>query len=93
MSALTERLIAARDRIKPLTRYGEDAVRRPAQNAHEVMADAANVLTDMAEALKGAIGALEFSRDYHRDLGNEDQALCQDRLDAATAALAKAGAR
>lgn len=45
---------------------------------------------DLFEALKGAIGALEFSRDYHADLGNEEQALCQDRLDAARTALAKA---
>lgn len=40
---------------------------------------------DLVAALRGAIGALEFSRDYHRDLG-------QDRLCAAYAALAKAGA-
>lgn len=46
---------------------------------------------DLYEALKGAIGALEFSRDYHKDLGNEEQAFCQDRLDAALSALAKAG--
>jgi hypothetical protein len=45
---------------------------------------------EMLEALKGAIGALEFSRDYHGDLGNEEQAFAQDRLDAATNALRKA---
>lgn len=45
---------------------------------------------DLYEALQGAIGALEFSQDYHRDLGNEDQAFAADRLDAARAALAKA---
>lgn len=38
-------------------------------------------------ALKGAVGALEFSRDYHKDLGNEEQAFCQDRLDAALKAI------
>lgn len=45
---------------------------------------------DLLEALKGAVGALEFSRDYHKDLGNEEQAFAQDRLDAATKAIAKA---
>lgn len=44
----------------------------------------------LLEALKGAIGALEFSRDYHTDLGNEEQAYCQDRLDAALRAIAQA---
>lgn len=44
----------------------------------------------LLEALKGAIGALEFSRDYHTDLGNEEQAYCQDKLDAATKAIALA---
>ena len=45
---------------------------------------------ELYEALAGAIGALEFSRDYHNDLGNEEQAFAQDKLDAATKALAKA---
>jgi hypothetical protein len=44
----------------------------------------------LLEALKGAIGALEFSLDYHRDLGNEDIAFAADRLDAARAAILKA---
>ena len=55
--------------------------------------NAAHVITaagDLFEALKGAIGALEFSRDYHKDLGNEDQAFAQDRLDAALKAIARA---
>ncbi len=47
----------------------------------------------LLEALKGAVGALEFSRDYHNDLGNEDQAFAQDKLDAAVKAIAKAEAR
>ncbi len=51
------------------------------------LADAA---PDLLAALKGAIGALEFSRDYHADLGNEEQAFCQDKLDAAVKAIAKA---
>lgn len=45
---------------------------------------------DLLAALQGAIGALEFSQDFHRDLGNEDQAFAADRLDAARAAIAKA---
>ena len=44
----------------------------------------------LLEALEGAIGALEFSRDYHSDLSNAEQAFAQDKLDAATKAIAKA---
>lgn len=44
----------------------------------------------LLKALRGAIGALEFSRDYHSDLGNEEQAFCQDKLDAAHKAIAQA---
>ena len=47
---------------------------------------------ELLAALQGAIGALEFSQDYHRDLGNEDQAFAADRLDAARSAIAKATA-
>jgi hypothetical protein len=54
-------------------------------NAHLIAAAPA-----MYEALRGAIGALEFSRDFHNDLGNEEQAFAQDRLDAALAILAQA---
>ena len=46
---------------------------------------------ELLAALEGAIGALEFSRDYHSDDGsNEDQAFAQDTLDAARKAIAKA---
>lgn len=51
MSALVERIIAARDRIKRLINYGEDAVWRPAKEAHEVMADAANAITERDETI------------------------------------------
>lgn len=44
----------------------------------------------LINALKGAIGALEFSRDYHSDLGNFYQAYAQDKLDEAINALALA---
>lgn len=44
----------------------------------------------LLKALEGAIGALQFSRDYHSDLDNEDQAFCQDKLDAAMRAIAAA---
>lgn len=47
------------------------------------------IVEELVAALKGAVGALEFSRDYHADLGNEDQAFAQDRLDAATKAIAR----
>ena len=60
-----------------------------AEEIRELKAAAA-ARADMYAALEGAIGALEFSRDYHGDLGNEDQAFAQDKLDAAVAALAKA---
>lgn len=56
----------------------------------EFIVQACNAHDDLVAALEGAIGALEFSRDFHSDLGNEDQAFAQDKLDAATAALAKA---
>jgi hypothetical protein len=44
----------------------------------------------LLEALEGAIGALEFSRDYHADLSDAEQAFCQAKLDAARAAIAAA---
>lgn len=48
---------------------------------------------DLLEALEGAIGALEFSRDFHSDLSNAEQAFAQDKLDAARAAITKARAQ
>lgn len=48
---------------------------------------------ELLEALKGAIGALEFSRDCHGDTSNEDQAFAQRKLDAAVSAIAKAEGR
>lgn len=56
----------------------------------EFIVKACNSHYDLLEALKGAIGALEFSRDYHGDLGNEEQAFAQDKLDAALKAIEKA---
>lgn len=63
-----------------------------AMSQREAVANAHLIATapDLLDALKGAIGALEFSQDFHRDLGNEDQAFAADRLDAARAAIAKA---
>ena len=63
------------------------------QARYEAWDDLCQENTMLLEALKGAIGALEFSRDYHSDLGNEDQAFCQDKLDAALKAIAKAEGR
>lgn len=54
MSALTERLVAVRDRIKPLTRQGEDNVWRPAQAAVDALADAANKIVEMEAAIAAA---------------------------------------
>lgn len=51
MGEITERLIAVRDRIKPLARFGEDNVWRPAKDAVDVMADAANRIQDLEAAL------------------------------------------
>ncbi len=56
----------------------------------EFIAVACSCHHDLVEALKGAIGALEFSRDFHGDLSNEEQAMAQDKLDAALSAIAKA---
>ena len=52
MSELTERLVAVRDRMKALTRHGEDNVWRPATDAVDVMADAANRIVALEAALK-----------------------------------------
>lgn len=60
-----------------------DRIKQLEEEAHA----AALKLRECREALRGAVGALEFSRDYHKDLGNEDQAFAQDRLDAARKAL------
>ena len=58
MSELTERLVAVRDRMKALTKQGEDNVWRPAQDAVEVMADAANRIVDMEVAIKDLLGII-----------------------------------
>ena len=62
------------------------------ERADELAANArlAAAAPALLEALRGAIGALEFSRDYHSDLGNEEQAFCQDKLDAALKAITQA---
>lgn len=49
MSALVERIIAARDRLRPLRMAGEESIRNPAVAATEVMADAANTITQRDE--------------------------------------------
>ena len=75
-------------------RHGDDDPYAGAEAFAPVLVDMVNsYASSQAEierlrtALQGAIGALEFSRDYHSDLGNEEQAFAQDRLDAALSAL------
>lgn len=51
MSALVERIIAARDRLRPLRMQGEENIRNPAVEATEVMADAANALSELQTLL------------------------------------------
>ena len=67
----------------PFNDWGHEADAVAAWNKRTSQSEIARLRT----ALEGAIGALEFSRDYHSDLGNEEQAFAQDRLDAALAAL------
>lgn len=57
------------------------------------IARACNSHYELLNALKDAVGALEFSREFHSDLGNEEQAFAQDKLDAALNAIAKAEGR
>lgn len=44
----------------------------------------------LLDALKGSIGALQFSVDFHDDLPADEQAFAKSRLDAALDAIAKA---
>jgi L-fucose mutarotase/ribose pyranase (RbsD/FucU family) len=80
MTALVERIIAARDRIKHLMNYGEDAVWRPAKEAHEVMADAANALSSNAHRR-----AETFARQYRQAC--DDHAVAMARVLELEAAL------
>lgn len=99
MAALVERLVAARDRIKPLTRYGEDSVWRPANEAHECMADAANAISDLVEGLQGLLDQLSAHGVVLECMARETPLIALLNTDrghaavvAARAALAKAGA-
>lgn len=74
--------------ITSVTRWG--AISFPSSPEGRANARLMAASPDLLCALKGAIGALEFSLDYHRDLGNEDIAFAADRLDAAKSAIAKA---
>jgi len=74
---LIDRLIRIKDDLP--NREGKDAIN-----------EACARISILVAALKGAIGALEFSRDYHSDLGNEEQVFAQDKMDAAINAIAKA---
>lgn len=48
------------------------------------------LIREMVAALEGSVGALEFSLDFHRDLGNADISFAADKLDAVTKAITKA---
>lgn len=58
-----------------------DLLRMPREEADAIV-------SGLVKAVEGSIGALEFSRDFHSDGSNADQAFAQDRLDDATSALA-----
>jgi len=51
MTALVERIIAARDRLKRLTLFADYEERQPIIEVRQVMAEAANTLTDLLAAL------------------------------------------
>jgi hypothetical protein len=51
MSALVERIIAARDRLRPLRMQGEESIRNPAVEATDALADAANAITEQDETI------------------------------------------
>jgi len=51
MSALVERIIAARDRLRPLRMQGEESIRNPAVEATEALADAANAITERDQTI------------------------------------------
>lgn len=59
MSALVERIIAARDRLRPLRTQGEESIRNPAVEATEVMADAANAITERDQTIHALRQRLE----------------------------------
>jgi hypothetical protein len=46
VSALVERIIAARDRLRPLRQAGEESIRNPAVAATDALADAANAIQE-----------------------------------------------
>lgn len=64
---LVERLHQAGSRLGPLTRYGEDAVWRPATRARDALIDAAAAL----EAQQARIAELEGLLDLHAAMQSE----------------------
>ena len=51
MSALVERIIAARDSLRHLRMQGDENIRNPAVIATDALADAANALTERDETI------------------------------------------
>lgn len=72
MSALVERIIAARDRLRPLRMQGEERVRNPAVEATEVMADAANFLAEAERRIGQLEAALEIWATYAKFFDGQD---------------------
>lgn len=52
MTPIVDRLIVARDRLRPLRRAGVESIRNPAVEATDAMADAANTLIELYSTLK-----------------------------------------
>jgi hypothetical protein len=77
MSALVERIIAARDRLRPLRMQGEESIRNPAVEATAAMGDAANAIIDLLNTLRSihvrsrSDGSRTFDDCMH-DLGEID---------------------
>lgn len=66
MSALVERIIAARDGLRPLRMQGEENIRNPAVAATEAMADAANALVEMDRVIRILTDRIDENDGRHR---------------------------
>ena len=83
---LVERLRQAGSRLGPLTRYGEDAVWRPATRARDALIDAADAL----EAQQARIAELEVERDDLQRMYRHWAMIADQRLGASNRSLHRA---